>query len=108
MREDEAEGLIVGRRSGCDVAVFETVYVATLEEGRCAAEDEINVPCDVAVFKILSSAIQKNRVLPAEETTVTKYDAITVNANGERLTNRASRIFKGDVLGGEVVSINLR
>src|SRR6185436_2876897 len=78
------------------------------KESRGRAEDEINVSGDVTVFKILSSAIQKNRVLPTKEVTVAKHHAIAIDANGQRLTYRTRSVFERDVLNGEIVSINER
>src|SRR5690349_9178201 len=61
---------------------------------------------DVAVLKILASAIYENRVLPAKKAAVTKYDSVTFDTNGERLPDRASRVYEGNVLNREIVGID--
>src|SRR5947209_13297737 len=107
VREDEAERLAFGSGGGGDVAVSEAVYVAALEEGGCAAEDEVHVARDVAVLEVLPPAVEQNRVLPAEEAAVAERDAVAVNAQGERLPDGAGGVLEGEVLGGEVVGVNV-
>ena len=79
------------------------MYVAMLEKGAACAEDEIHMACDVAVLKILAATIQKNCVLPTQKAAVAKDNAVAVNSHGQSLTDRASGIFKGNILGGEIV-----
>src|SRR5215212_6358275 len=107
VRKDEAEGLVVRRRGRRKIPVLQGAYVATLEEGRRRAEDEIDVPFDVATLEVLSPAVEKDRVLPPEEAAVSEGRAVAVNAQRERLPNGAGGVLEGDVLGREVVGVYL-
>src|SRR5262245_42463979 len=85
MREHKTERLLWRSRSRGDVAVPQNMYATILEEGSRGAKDKIDVPRDVTVFEILTPAVQQDRVLPTEEATVTKHDAIAIDANRQRL-----------------------
>src|SRR5262249_14032670 len=107
MREDKAERLVGGRRSGGDVTVTQTVNVAALEESRRRAEDKIHVARDVAVFKILAATIEQDRVLPAEKAAILETHAVAVYAQRQRLPDRSGGVFKRDVVRREPVTVNL-
>ncbi len=51
---------------------------AVFKDRRRSAEDEIDVTLDVAVFEIMTTAVNKQRVLPAEEATIPKRSAVCV------------------------------
>src|SRR5215472_14434385 len=93
------------RRCG-DVALSQTVDVAALEESSCPAKNEVDVPSDITVFKVLAPTIQKDSVLPTQKPAVAKNNAIAVNANCERLAHRAGRVFESNVLGREIVGVD--
>lgn len=76
------------------------------KERRGAAKNKIDVALNVTVFKILPAAIDEDRVLPAEKTTVAKYNAIGIHANGQCLSDRARRIFERDVLRREIFRVD--
>src|SRR5215470_8122126 len=82
--------------------------VAALEESRRRAEDEIHVARDVAVFKILASTIEQERVLPAEKAAILETHAVAVHAQRQRLPYRPGGVFERDVLRREPVTVNLR
>src|SRR5204862_4207187 len=64
-----------------DVACALAVDMAVFEDGCGAAEDEINVPFDVAVFVVLPPAVREERVLPTEKAAVAEHCAIRVDVN---------------------------
>src|SRR5262245_40891193 len=98
MREDKTERLVCGCRSGGDVTVTQTVNVATIEKRCGRAENEIHMPGDVAVFKVLASTIDQDRVLPSQKTAILETHAVAVYAQRQRLPDRPGGILKGDVL----------
>jgi len=63
---------------------------------------------NVAVRKILMAAIQKDGVLPAQETAVLEGSVIAVHTNGKGLPHGTGGVFERDVLSGEMVSVNGR
>jgi len=82
------------------------VNVATLEQRRGAAEDEVDMPGDERVLEILAAAVQENGVLPAEETRVPEHRPVAVDAERERLADRPGGVLQGQVLGGEVIGVD--
>src|SRR5437867_12250125 len=82
------------------------MYMTIFEEGRRRAKDKIDVAGDVTVLEILPSAVYQDRVLPAEEATVAKHDAIAFDPNRQRLAHRAGHVLKGDVFNGEIVRVD--
>src|SRR5438067_10884086 len=108
MRKYEAKRFIIIGRSGGDVSRLATMNMAAFEPCGCGAEDEINVPGNVAVFEILPATIQKHSILPSDNATATKHHAISINADCQRLAHRAGGIFKSKVLGSDVVRVDYR
>src|SRR5258708_9832094 len=102
----EAEGLILGRGSGRDVTVPQAVDVAPLEEAGRGAKNEIHVAGDVTILEVLAAAICQNGILPAKKPAVAKRCAVTIQPDGQRLALGTGAVFKGDVLGREIVGIN--
>src|SRR5262245_27887093 len=108
MREDKTERLVGGRRGGGDVPVTQTVKVATLEKRCGSAENKIDMPGDVAVFKVLAATIEQDRVLPSQKAAISKRNAITVDAQRQRLPDRPGGILEGDVLRRKSIAVDLR
>src|SRR5262249_39502719 len=104
----KAEPLIVRRRRSGYITVAQTVSMAFLEERGGGAKDEIDMPADVAPLEVLPTALDKNSILPAEESAVAEHGEGSVDARRERLTLRTGGILEGDVLGREVVRIDHR
>ena len=81
--------------------------VATLEERRCRAKDEIYVACDITVLKILATTIEQDSVLPTQKAAIAKCYAITVYAQRQSLSNWPGRILKSDVFCRKTIAVNL-
>ena len=81
--------------------------VASLEVRRCAAENEIHVAGDVRVGEVVAPAVEKDRVLPAQEAAVPEHHAVAVHADRQRLADRPGRVLERQVLGGEIVRVDL-
>ncbi len=55
----------------------------------------------------LSTAVEQDRVLPADESAIAKDDAVAVDTNRERLADRPSRILERQILDREVVGVDI-
>jgi hypothetical protein len=80
VEEDVAEGRFLRRAGSGDVATFLAVDVAAIEDGRCAAIDEIDAAFDVTVTVILALGVRQERVLPAEQAAVLDDGAVALDA----------------------------
>src|SRR6266481_6545343 len=69
-------------------------------------KNKIDMARNVTSFKVVPATIGKDRVLPAEESTVAKGNSIAINTNRQRLANRTGGILECDILGAEVVCID--
>src|SRR4029079_8630240 len=107
-REDEAVRGLGRRRRRRELAVAPGGEAGALEPRGCAAEDEVDVPGDQRVLEVLPAAIEKDRVLPAEEPAVAEHHAIAVDAQRERLPVGSGGVLEGQVLGGEIVGVDDR
>ena len=83
--EDEAVRAFPRCAGRGDVAAGGAVDAAVFKPRRRAAKDEIARARDGAVFKILASAIEKNRVRKTHEAASAKHGSVAVNANRERM-----------------------
>src|SRR4029453_8622132 len=82
------------------------MYVTALKECRCCTENKIDVACNIAILEVLTTPVQKHRVLPSQETTATEHCTITIDSNRQGLTNRTSSVFKRNVLRREIISFD--
>src|SRR5262245_52033501 len=82
--------------------------MATLEVRGSATEDEVDMARDEGVLEVLPTAIEEDRVLPAQEPAVAEHHAIAVDAQREGLTDRSRGVLERQVLGREVVRVDDR
>src|SRR5439155_1297478 len=78
--EDEAEGVILRRAGGGDVAAVLAVDLAAVEDIRAGAVDEINTALDVTVAEVVPAGVGEERVLPAEQAAVAQDGAVALEA----------------------------
>src|ERR1700677_3260775 len=108
MGENKSVRLVDRSRGSGDVTIAKTGEVAVIKPGRGSAENEIDMHFDMEMFKILTAAVQQDCVLPTQESAVTESRALAINADGQRLADRACRVLKGQVFRREIVRINGR
>jgi len=107
--ENKTRVLIIARSEvRRDVSRTFAVNLTVLKEYFRAAEDEVDVSFDVTVFKELTTAIDEQRVLPSEKTTVLKNHAIGISKKSDCLRTRTERVLERYVFGAEIVRINER
>jgi len=88
-----------------DIACAFAVDRAVFEDRGCSAKNVVDVTFDVTVFKQVTTAIYKQRILPAKKATILKCRALGVDKQSDGLGTRAVRIFKRHVLSAEVVGV---
>ena len=83
------------------------MHFAAVEEGRGAAEDEIHVPCHVAIREVVPSAIQQQRVLPAQQPAAAKFAAIAIHPQRHGLPDRTRGVRDRDIFPLHAIAIDL-
>ena len=107
--ENKPRVLFITRAVMCGyVARPFAVNRAVFKDRRRGAEDEIDVTLDIAVFEIMTVAINKQRILPTEEATIPKRSAIRVYKQRHCLRTHSKRILKRDVLGAKIIRVDER
>ena len=67
------------------VALPFAVNRAVFKDRRRGSKDEIDVAFDVAVFEVVATAVNKQRILPAEKATILKRSALGIDKQRHRL-----------------------
>ena len=95
----------------CYVSFPDAVYGAVVEIGRSPAENEIDRAFYVALFVILADVpvfpVWVKGVLESAEGAAVEYGAVAVYEGGYGLPHGAGGVGKGDILGVEVIAIDI-
>lgn len=80
---------------------------ASLENRRAGARDEIRCAFNVAVLIVLPAVFdgKEEGILVAQHPAIVESSAVAFHVQGHGLAYATSRVFKGDVFGGEIVAL---
>ena len=110
MIEYIAEGLILRSGGSCDVAVDEALDGAVLKPGGGRAEDKVGGAADIAVFKVepCGGHAGIDGILMADKSAVDKDETVALGMQGYGLSESGGVVLDGEVLQGDVVSLDLQ
>ena len=106
MGKDEAKGLVLGCGGGGDITVAQTMNMAVFKPGGGRAKNEIHMAFNIAIVEELASAIEEDRILPAEKTAMPERVMVAIHPNGQGLSDGTGGVLEGDVFRGKMVGVN--
>jgi hypothetical protein len=83
------------------------VDLVVVEDGGGVAEDEVDAAFDVGVDVVLAAEVGEEGVLVAEEAAVLEDGAVGAHGGGDGLAGVAGGVLEGEVVGLEVVAVDL-